>query len=334
MRRFHSVTALRLGQCGGVPHCPARQPCSTAIGARRFCTRATRVLFAFSGRSRAGSPPSTFPPPAKASAVRSEEISSETPPPLPPLPDTRAAFSTQEAPISTEVASPGAAAEPTTGGAEHLMTDAFAQPRSPPLPPPPSPPRQDSLLRRLLASWQQGVVASIGAVMGIGFLVYFLYTPVKEDTVHHTAVVASEALADSRLREQAVQLTKDVLLEVLRNPKSLDATVDVVVTLLGREETKIAVSSLLQSLFEDHYTQEVTKKFVLRVVQDPWIQDQLQMITEEQVRKLLNNAAIKTELSKFLLKSAMESLEKPQLHYEAAKAVRHSVASLANFWWS
>lgn len=192
----------------------------------------------------------------------------------------------------------------------------------------------ESALRRLFTSWQQGVVASIGAVMGIGFLLYFLYTPVKEDTVHHTAVVASEALADARLKSQAVQLSKDVVLEVLRDPKSLDAAVNVVVELLAREETKIAVSSLLQSLFEDHYTQEVTKKFVLQVVQDPWIQDQLQGITEEQVRKLLRNPEIKADLSNFLLKSAVDSLEKPQFHYEVARAVRQSVASVFNFWWS
>jgi hypothetical protein len=194
--------------------------------------------------------------------------------------------------------------------------------------------RPDSALRRLFASWQQGVVASIGAVMGIGFLLYFLYTPVKEDTVHHTAVVASAALADARLKGQAVQLSKDVVLEVLRDPKSLDAAVDVVVALLAREETKIAVSSLLQSLFEDHYTQEVTKKFVLQVVQDPWIQDQLHGITEEQVRKLLRSPEVKTSLSNFLLESAVETMEKPQLHYEVARAVRHSAASVFNFWWS
>ncbi|KPI88234.1 hypothetical protein ABL78_2658 [Leptomonas seymouri] len=192
----------------------------------------------------------------------------------------------------------------------------------------------ESALRRLVTSWQQGVVASIGAVMGIGFLLYFLYTPVKEDTVHHTAVVASEALADARLKGQAVQLSKDVLLEVLRDPRSLDAVADVTAQLLAREETKIAVSSLLQSLFEDHYTQEVTKKFVLQVVQDPWIQDQLQGITEEQVRKLLRNPEIKRKLSDFLLKSAVDSLEKPQFHFVVARAIRQSVASVFNFWWT
>lgn len=198
--------------------------------------------------------------------------------------------------------------------------------------PSPAPP-EENRLRRLFTSWQQGVVASIGAVMGIGFLLFFLYTPVKEDTVHHTAVVASEALGDLRLKNQAIQLSKDVVLEVLRDPKSLDAVVEVVVQLLAREETKIAISSLLQSLFEDHYTQEVTKKFVLMVVQDPWIQEQLQAITKEQVHRLLTDPDVKVALSNYLVDSATESLQAPQLHYETARAVRHSVASLVNPWW-
>ncbi|KPA82528.1 putative mitochondrial hypothetical protein [Leptomonas pyrrhocoris] len=192
----------------------------------------------------------------------------------------------------------------------------------------------ESPLRRLFISWQQGVVASIGAVMGIGFLLYFLYTPVKEDTVHHTAVVASEALADARLKGQAVQLSKDVVLEVLRDHKSLDAAVNLVAKLLQREESKIAVSILLQSLFVDHYTLEVTKKFVLQVVQDPWIQENLQGITEEQVRQLLRSPEIQKRLSDFLLGSALESLKKPELQYEVARAVRRSAASLFYSVWS
>ncbi|CBZ30517.1 conserved hypothetical protein [Leishmania mexicana MHOM/GT/2001/U1103] len=311
MRRAGHLSSLRLVRCTAVLFSngsrPPAPPLSALItGSRHFCIGATRRFYAPPRRLQAASPSSASHPTVKTGgAAWSEEGALESPP---PSAEARAASA-----AVAVIASASAA-------------DASAQPRLPPL--------QDSLTRRLFASWQQGVVASIGAVMGIGFLLFFLYTPVKEDTVHHTAVVASEALADARLKGQAVQLSKDVVLEVLRNPKSLEATVDVVVELLAREETKIAVSSLLQSLFEDHYTQEVTKKFVLRVVQDPWIQDQLQMITEEQVRKLLNNAAIKTELSKFLLKAAVDSLEKPQLHYEVAKAMRHSVASLVNFWWT
>ncbi|AYU82752.1 conserved hypothetical protein [Leishmania infantum JPCM5] len=329
MRGSRRLPSLRLVECTAVQSSsvsrPLAPPPSALITAsRRFCIGATRMFYALPHRPHAVSPSSASHPPAKTGdEACSEKGALESPP---PSAEARAASATVAAAAPAESMPSNTAGKSTAETTSASAASAAAQPQSLPI--------QDSLTRRLFASWQQGVVASIGAVMGIGFLLFFLYTPVKEDTVHHTAVVASEALADARLKGQAVQLSKDVVLEVLRNPKSLDATVDVVVELLAREETKIAVSSLLQSLFEDHYTQEVTKKFVLRVVQDPWIQDQLQMITEEQVRKLLNNAAIKTELSKFLLKSAVDSLEKPQLHYEVAKAMRHSVASLVNFWWT
>ncbi|KAG5468453.1 hypothetical protein LSCM1_02433 [Leishmania martiniquensis] len=305
---------------------PPRHPLLTST--RQLCMGSTRVFHALPHRPQAPPLSSYSHSSVNARGTGCEKAALESPPPPPP-PSSETAVSS---PAVSATAPEEVAAFNSTGNCKTETGSKMARDAtSAPLPLPPL--LQDSLLRRLLASWQQGVVASIGAVMGIGFLMYFLYTPVKEDTVHHTAVVASEALADARLKGQAVQLSKDVVLEVLRNPQSLDATVDVVVDLLAREETKIAVSSLLQSLFEDHYTQEVTKKFVLRVVQDPWIQDQLQVITEEQVRKLLNNAGVKTELSKFLLKSALDSLEKPQLHYEVAKAIRHSAASLVNFWW-
>ncbi|GET92473.1 hypothetical protein, conserved [Leishmania tarentolae] len=330
MRRARCPSSVRLVQCSAVQlrsgcHRPAPLLFWLMTGTRHISSGATRMFQAPTHHSHAVRPSFICHSPTKAGGSCSQKNALESP------------YLTEEAggASPTVVATAPADARPqnmpeenTTETMSASVADASAQPQQSP------PPLQESLTRRLLASWQQGVVASIGAVMGIGFLLFFLYTPVKEDTVHHTAVVASEALADARLKGKAVQLSKDVVLEVLRNPKSIDAAVDVVVELLAREETKIAVSSLLQSLFEDHYTQEVTKKFVLRVVQDPWIQDQLQMITEEQVRKLLNNAAIRKELSKFLLKSAVDSLEKPQLHYEVAKAMRHSFMSLVNFWWT
>ncbi|KAG5468047.1 hypothetical protein LSCM4_01135 [Leishmania orientalis] len=331
MHRSRSATFLRRlqGSCilpGSLHRVLAPQLHPLIASTRHGCIRSTRVRRALSHRRRLASLYSDATPMATAGRMCSVKSPSE--PPSRPHPDFPTLSRTVAATAPEKVAPSTTAAERVTNATSRSASDTPSQLQSP------SPLLQDSLVRRLLASWQQGVVASIGAVMGIGFLVYFLYIPVKEDTVHHTAVVASEALADARLKGQAVQLSKDVVVEVLRNPKSLDATVDVVVELLAREETKIAVSSLLQSLFEDHYTQEVTKKFVLRVVQDPWIQDQLQVITEEQVRKLLNNAAVKSELSKFLLMSALDSLEKPQLHYEVARAIRLSAASLLNFWWS
>ncbi|RNF27216.1 uncharacterized protein Tco025E_00523 [Trypanosoma conorhini] len=192
---------------------------------------------------------------------------------------------------------------------------------------------QESFGRRLFTSWQQGVVASMGAVMGIGAVSFFFYAPVKDDTVHHTAVVASEALGDARLREQAIQLSKEVVENVLKDAKTLDLVVRLVVQVLRQDDTMIAVSSFLRALFEDHYTQEVTKKFVLMTVLDPWIQEQLRGIAKDLAKGLLKDPEVKKALVEFLTDSAVVSLRDEELRYDAARAVR-SVAKRIVMPWS
>ncbi|EKF33651.1 hypothetical protein MOQ_002475 [Trypanosoma cruzi marinkellei] len=191
---------------------------------------------------------------------------------------------------------------------------------------------EESFGKRLFTSWQQGVVASIGAVMGIGAIGFFLYAPVKEDTVHHTAVVASEALGDLRLREQAIQLSKEVVENVLTDPKSLDLVVRLVVQVLRQDDTRIAVSSFLRSLFEDHYTQEVTKKFVLMTILDPWIQEQLRSIAKDLAKDLLNDPEVKRALVNLLTDSANTSLRDEELRYGAARAMRSVAKRTINPW--
>ncbi|KAH9577459.1 hypothetical protein LSM04_006288 [Trypanosoma melophagium] len=193
-------------------------------------------------------------------------------------------------------------------------------------------PSRESVGRRLFTSWQQGVVASIGAVMGIGAICFFFYAPVKEDTVHHTAVVASEALGDVRLREQAIQLSKAVVESVLNDRKTLELVVRLVVQLLRQDDTMIAVSSFLRSLFEDHYTQEVSKKFVLMTVLDPWIQEQLRGIAKDLAKGLLRDPEIKKELVNLLTDSAATSLQDEELRYDAARAVRLVAKRVINPW--
>ncbi|ORC93812.1 uncharacterized protein TM35_000016890 [Trypanosoma theileri] len=193
-------------------------------------------------------------------------------------------------------------------------------------------PSRESVGRRLFTSWQQGVVASIGAVMGIGAICFFFYAPVKEDTVHHTAVVASEALGDVRLREQAIQLSKAVVESVLNDQKTLELVVRLVVQLLRQDDTMIAVSSFLRALFEDHYTQEVSKKFVLMTVLDPWIQEQLRGIAKDLAKGLLCDPEIKEALVNLLTVSAATSLQDEELRCDAARAVRLVAKLVINPW--
>lgn len=185
-------------------------------------------------------------------------------------------------------------------------------------------------LLRLFALWQQGLVASIGAVMGIGLIIYCFSAPMKEDTVHHTAAMASEALQDPNLRLRAVELSKQVVREVLNDPNSLNLTVHLVVQLLSREEVKVAISSLLQNLFEDRYCQEMTKKFILVLLRDPWVGDQLDEITKKQIHRLLEDREVKMAFADYIAHAASETLQKPQIHDKSASAIRLTLIQLMN----
>ncbi|KAG8349099.1 hypothetical protein TRVL_00051 [Trypanosoma vivax] len=188
----------------------------------------------------------------------------------------------------------------------------------------------ESAWRRLFSSWQQGLFSSIGAVMGMSAIGVLLYVSLKEDTVHHTATVASEALGDARLREQATQLSKEVVECVLKDPKSLKLVVQLVVQVLRDDDSMIAVSSFLRTLFEDHYTQEVTKKFVLTTILDPWIQEQLRLIAKELVHDLLRDPSVKKALVVFLSDAAASSLHNERLHGDMAHAMRSIARQVVN----
>lgn len=166
--------------------------------------------------------------------------------------------------------------------------------------------------------------------MGLAAVVYFFSAPMKEDTVHQTAVLASEALQNLSLQKRAIELSKLVVRDVLSDPNSLNLTIKLVVELLGREEIKVALSSLLASLFEDRYTQEVTKKFILQILRDRWVSDQLDDITKKQIHRLLENQEIKDKLSIFLTEAASDALQKEELHDLSATAIRSTFLKTVN----
>jgi hypothetical protein len=186
--------------------------------------------------------------------------------------------------------------------------------------------------RSLFSSWQRGLVTSIGALTGIGAMIFFMWTPFREDSVRQTAAVASEALGDYKVREQAVQLSKEVVENVLRDAKSVDLVVHVVVKLLEQEDTKRAVTGFIQGIFEDRYTHEVTKKFVLSIVTDPWIRGKLDEIAKDLVLDLLRNPSVKEALTNYLLASASDALRQPELHVQTAEAVRGTLYATINPW--
>lgn len=148
--------------------------------------------------------------------------------------------------------------------------------------------------------------------------------------MHQTAVVASEALADVKIKLQAVALSKEVVEQVLRDPKSVELLVVVVRQLLQKEDTRIAVSSFLKSIFEDHYTKEVTKKFVIDILDSKEVRDHLDIVLYDLVVMLLKNPKVKDALVLYLLDSASGALRDQSFHYQAGGALRSSLYFAVN----
>lgn len=191
-----------------------------------------------------------------------------------------------------------------------------------------------SLRGTLFSSWQKGIVTSVGACCGIGVVAFLLWQPFKEDSVHQTAVVASEALGDVKVREQAVMLSKEVVANVLRDPKSLELVVHVVAQLLQQEDTRTAVTSFIKGVFEDHYTKEVTRKFVVDIVDSRFVRDHLDLVAYDLVMNLLHDPKLKVALSKFLLEATGDALREPVLHARTASALRSTAYMTVNPWSS
>ena len=184
--------------------------------------------------------------------------------------------------------------------------------------------------KHLFSSWQKGVVTAVGALMGVGALIYILWSPVKADTVNQTADIASQALEDQRLKQTAVQLTKDIVEEILTDKRSVKLLADVLTDLLKEDSSREAVTSFIKNIFEDHYTQEISKKFVLKIVGDPWVLDQLHHIFYGLIVDLLKDPSTKDVLQEVLVAAAVDSLKDKELLSQTGRAVRAIV--LQTIW--
>ena len=177
----------------------------------------------------------------------------------------------------------------------------------------------------VLSSWQRGMFTALGVATGVAMLVFLLAAPMKADTVQQTAQIASQALEDDRLKETATKLSKEVVEQILTDPRSVVLLAEVIQTLLKQDATKIAVTSFIRDIFEDRYTQEVTKKFVLKVVSDPWVMDQLHHILFSLVDDLLKDPETKEALREVLVVSSIEALRDEALQAQGGRAVRSIV---------
>jgi hypothetical protein len=184
----------------------------------------------------------------------------------------------------------------------------------------------------VFSSWQKGVATGLGAVMCVGGLAFVLWTPFKEDTLENSSHLAQRTLSDAKVKEQALQLSKEVVENILRDNRSVELLVTVITRLLRQEDSKIAVTSFIRGVFEDHYTQEITKKFVLKIVLDPWIQEQLDRIAFDLTVNLLKDPKTKKVVTDLLVQSASEALADAKLQSTSAQAVRSTVYYTVNPW--
>ena len=154
-----------------------------------------------------------------------------------------------------------------------------------------------------------GFFSGIGITMGCGALLYAIRRPIRADTVNQTADVASEALSDHRLRQQAVMLSNEVVNKLLRNDEVAMLVRDVLIHVVQQNETRNALMMLIHNVFEDPYFQETVKKFVIRTLNDPWIIEKVNDLASNTGHSLIQNPKLRSEVTGLLKNSAMSALD-------------------------
>jgi hypothetical protein len=187
---------------------------------------------------------------------------------------------------------------------------------------------------RNIESWQRGILTGVGVVMGVGGVLYLLWDTFSSDATQQTKAVASDVLKDKDVRDRAFRATKELVQSVLRDGDAVELLVDVVQRLLAQERSRQSVSIFLQSIFEDHYTQEVTKQFVLTIVQDKWVREQLLVVARDLTLDLLQDPTAKEATTKFLVQTSMEALESEMVQKSGGRAISGAVAgAITPRWW-
>jgi hypothetical protein len=187
---------------------------------------------------------------------------------------------------------------------------------------------------RNIESWQRGILTGVGVVMGVGGVLYLLWDTFSSDATQQTKAVASDVLKDKDVRDRAFRATKELVQSVLRDGDAVELLVDVVQRLLAQERSRQSVSIFLQSIFEDHYTQEVTKQFVLTIVQDKWVREQLLVVARDLTLDLLQDPTAKEATTKFLVQTSMEALDSEMVQKSGGRAISGAVAgAITPRWW-
>ena len=182
----------------------------------------------------------------------------------------------------------------------------------------------------MVRTWQVGLFGGLGLVTAIGAILYLFWAPVRSDVTSKTTNIASDVLSDAAVKEKALEVTKAVVEGVLKDDASVDLLVDIIGRLLQQPSSVQVVALYLKSLFEDRYTQEISKHFVLTVVQDPWVYDQLGDVAVSLALDLLKNETTREAMKSFLVTSAVASLKDESLQATAGSAIRGAALTAVN----
>ena len=149
------------------------------------------------------------------------------------------------------------------------------------------------------------------------------------DTVDRTATMAAKALVD--VQEQAVVLSKAIVTNILQEEASVRLLIEVIHRLLSANDTRLTVTLFLQSIFEDHYTQEVTKDFVRRILTDRWVREKLHEVARQLVLDLLADPKTHDAMTTFLRETVEKTLDERSVQRSAGAAVRKSILHAFSF---
>jgi len=166
--------------------------------------------------------------------------------------------------------------------------------------------------------------------MGVGSVLYLFWTPLQSDTVQKSSDVASKVLSDANVKTQAFLVSKQVVVGVLQDEVSVQLLVDVIARLLAQDSSRQAVSIFLKGLFDDEYTREISKHFVLQLVGDEWVHDQLLDILKTLVLDLLKDESTRRAMEQFLLDTSTTTLRDDEIRVIAGQAIRGAALSAVN----
>ncbi|KNH08983.1 hypothetical protein XU18_0661 [Perkinsela sp. CCAP 1560/4] len=179
---------------------------------------------------------------------------------------------------------------------------------------------------------KSGFFTGLAVAFGCGATLYAIRSPIRTDTVHQTADVASQALSDHRLRQQAIVLSNEVVNKLLKNDDVVILLRDLIIRVLQQTETKNALMMLVHNVGEDPYFQETIKKLIIRTINDPWIIEKVGELSSNTARGLLQNTDLQKQLVETLKNSAIAAMESEKVQEAAALNSRAIAKRFLTVW--